>query len=112
MSEYVEDRTAFGAGAPSAEALNNFGQRQFVIDHGSERQIRALHVLLQRFGLAEGAGKSVENKSLTAIEAVASLTDHLPYGGIGYESAPPHVSHRRSHGRCLLIGSSASRCSE
>ncbi len=48
----VEDRFALGAGAASAEARDDFGQREFVIDYGVEREIFLFEQIVERLGLA------------------------------------------------------------
>lgn len=48
----VEDGFALGAGAASAEARDDFGEWEFVIDYRVEREIFFLEEIAEGFGLA------------------------------------------------------------
>ncbi len=48
----VEDGFALGTGATSAEAGNDFGEREFVIDYAVEREIFFFEQIVEGFGLA------------------------------------------------------------
>src|SRR5215472_17534657 len=93
------DGLALLASAASAEAVDNLGHRQFVIDDGGERPSFGFHELGERLGLRESARETIENESAMTAEAAGAFAHHLPDSGVGDEGTAAHVVASNSHGR-------------
>lgn len=98
----MENRLAFFAGAATAQAPDNLVQGQFIVHHGAERNLLLLHQLFQGLGLAQRAGKSVEDETAAIEDAGAALAHHLPHGGVRHQFATTHILQCCLHRRGLI----------
>jgi len=94
----VEDGFATNASAASAEARDDFRNREFVVDDGVEREIFGAEELTERFSLDKRAGKAVEEEAAGTAEAAGPFANHFPDGRVWDEFAAAHVIERGGHG--------------
>src|ERR1039458_3175098 len=99
---HVEDRLAIRAGAPAAQARDNFFDGQIVIQHGVERDLLLLHDFGESLRLRDRARKSVEQEPAAAADATSALADEIEHGLVGDQVAAPHVAERGSQRRAAL----------
>jgi hypothetical protein len=103
----VEDGFAFGAGAASREAGDDFVDGKFIVDDGAEREIFFFEKIVEGAGLRECARETVEEKTALAAEAGGAFADHIPNGGVGDKRTAAHKIECGKHrGRGRAIGAS------
>ena len=95
----VEYGFAFGAGATSAEARNNFGDGKVVVDDRVEWEMFLFEKVVESFGLRECAGEAVEKEAAVAMKAAGAFADQVPNRGVWNECATTHEGERFGHGR-------------
>ena len=72
----VVDGFALGTGATTANAVDNFFDRQIVRQHGVEHNAEFSEDVVQRLGLTERARNSIQHESAAAAQTAGVLADH------------------------------------
>jgi hypothetical protein len=98
MGGNVEDGLAFGAGAASGEAGDDFIEWKFVVDDGAEWEIFFIEKIVERAGLRECTRETVEEETALAAEARGAFADHVPNGGVGDKRTAAHKIEGGKHG--------------
>ena len=103
----VENGFAFRAGAPTAEAGDDFINRQFVAEDGVEFDFFGREDLFQRLGLGRGAWETIEQKTAGTAQAFDAFAHDVQHRGVRHQVATFHEVERRGHGRAAFRGSQA-----
>src|ERR1017187_1178968 len=86
----MKHRFAVRASAPPAQARHDLFQRQVIAQHRVELELLACQELIERLGLGDRTGETVQQKAALATEAADPLGDQRQHRVIRDQVAAAH----------------------